>query len=74
MGYVIVLMFSYNGILLFKVELLKKMVLVLGQECDGLFDVVIFSVDFSVVIDGIGNVESLNVFVVIGVLLVEWWC
>ena len=72
-GYAIVSTSSHNGTPLFKAELPKKMVLVLGQERDGLSDAAISSSDLSVAIDGTGNVESLNVSVATGVLLAEWW-
>ena len=49
------------------------MVLVLGQERDGLSDAAISSSDLSVAINGTGNVESLNVSVATGVLLADWW-
>ncbi|MEG1210518.1 MAG: TrmH family RNA methyltransferase, partial [Leclercia sp.] len=51
----------------------RKMVLVLGQERDGLSDAALESADLSVSIDGTGKVESLNVSVATGVLLAEWW-
>lgn len=72
-GYAIVSTSSHNGTPLFKAELPKKMVLVLGQERDGLSDAAISSSDLNVAIDGTGNVESLNVSVATGVLLAEWW-
>ena len=72
-GYAIVSTSSHNGTPLFKAQLPKKMVLVLGQERDGLSDAAISSSDLSVAIDGTGNVESLNVSVATGVLLAEWW-
>ncbi len=72
-GYAIVSTSSHNGTPLFKAELPKKMVLVLGQERDGLSDAAISSSDLSVAINGTGNVESLNVSVATGVLLAEWW-
>ena len=72
-GYTIVTTSSHNGTPLFKAELPRKMVLVLGQERDGLSDAAISSADLSVSIDGTGNVESLNVSVATGVLLAEWW-
>ena len=61
------------GTPLFKATLPRKMVLVLGQERDGLSDAALSSADLSVSIDGTGNVESLNVSVATGVLLAEWW-
>ena len=72
-GYAIVSTSSHNGTPLFKAELPKKMVLVLGQESDGLSDAAISSADLNVAIEGTGNVESLNVSVATGVLLAEWW-
>jgi TrmH RNA methyltransferase len=72
-GYAIVSTSSHNGTPLFKAELPKKMVLVLGQERDGLSDAAISSADLNVAIEGTGNVESLNVSVATGVLLAEWW-
>ena len=58
---------------LFKATLPRKMVLVLGQERDGLSDAPSSSADMSVSIDGTGNVDRLNVSVATGVLLAEWW-
>lgn len=72
-GYSIVTTSSHEGTPLFKAELPKKMVLVLGQERDGLSDAALSSADMSVSIQGTGNVESLNVSVATGVLLAEWW-
>lgn len=73
-GYIVVIIFSEQGKLLFKISLLVKMVLVLGQEYEGLLDVVCDLNDLCVKIDGMGNVVGLNIFVVIGVLFGEWWC
>ncbi|WP_312045489.1 TrmH family RNA methyltransferase, partial [Erwinia sp.] len=50
-----------------------KMVLVLGQESDGLSDTTLEQGDLSVSIGGTGHVESLNVSVATGILLAEWW-
>jgi len=72
-GYSIVTTSSHQGTPLFKATLPRKMVLVLGQERDGLSDAALSSADLSVSIDGTGNVESLNVSVATGVLLAEWW-
>ena len=72
-GYAIVTTSSHAGTPLFKATLPRKMVLVLGQERDGLSDAALSSADLSVSIDGTGNVESLNVSVATGVLLAEWW-
>ena len=72
-GYTIVTTSSHEGTPLFKATLPKKMVLVLGQERDGLSDAALSSADMSISIEGTGKVESLNVSVATGVLLAEWW-
>jgi len=72
-GYTIVTTSSHEGTPLYQAELPKKMVLVLGQERDGLSDAALASADLSLAIPGTGNVESLNVSVATGVLLAEWW-
>lgn len=72
-GYSIVTTSSHKGTPLFKATLPRKMVLVLGQERDGLSDAALSTADLSVSIDGTGKVESLNVSVATGVLLAEWW-
>lgn len=72
-GYTIVTTSSHKGTPLYKAGLPKKMVLVLGQERDGVSDTTFESADMSVAIEGTGNVESLNVSVATGVLLGEWW-
>ncbi|MHA6497752.1 TrmH family RNA methyltransferase, partial [Escherichia coli] len=50
-----------------------KMVLVLGQEYEGLPDAARDPNDLRVKIDGTGNVAGLNISVATGVLLGEWW-
>ncbi|HEY1847033.1 MAG TPA: tRNA/rRNA methyltransferase [Buttiauxella sp.] len=72
-GYAIVTTSSHKGTPLFKAELPKKMVLVLGQEREGVSEATFDNADMSIAIDGTGNVESLNVSVATGVLLAEWW-
>lgn len=72
-GYAIVTTSSHKGIPLFKAELPKKMVLVLGQEGEGVSEATFDNADMSIAIEGTGNVESLNVSVATGVLLAEWW-
>ncbi len=49
------------------------MVLVLGQEYEGLPDAARDPNDLRVKIDGTGNVAGLNISVATGVLLGEWW-
>ncbi|CFR25128.1 tRNA/rRNA methyltransferase [Yersinia kristensenii] len=72
-GYTIVTTSSHKGVSLAKAELPAKMVLVLGQESDGLTDSAWQQGDVSVSIGGTGKVESLNVSVATGILLAEWW-
>lgn len=72
-GYAIVTTSSYKGTALYKVTLPKKMVLVLGQERDGVSDATFENADMNIAIPGSGNIESLNVSVATGVLLAEWW-
>ncbi|SFM86003.1 RNA methyltransferase, TrmH family [Izhakiella capsodis] len=72
-GYTIVTTSSHSGVALNKAILPKKMVLVLGQEHDGLSDSVFQRSDLAISIGGTGKVESLNVSVATGILLAEWW-
>ncbi|AXF75148.1 tRNA/rRNA methyltransferase [Erwinia tracheiphila] len=72
-GYTIVTTSSHKGVPLTEVELPAKMVLVLGQERDGLSDSTWQEGELNVSIGGTGNVESLNVSVATGILLAEWW-
>ena len=72
-GYTIVTTSSHQGVPLSQAELPAKMVLVLGQERDGLSDSTFQQGELSVSIGGTGNVESLNVSVATGILLAEWW-
>jgi RNA methyltransferase, TrmH family len=72
-GYTIVTTSSHQGTPLAQAELPAKMVLVLGQEREGLSDSAFQQGDISLSIGGTGNVESLNVSVATGILLAEWW-
>lgn len=72
-GYTVVTTSSEQGKPLFSTALPEKVVLVLGQEADGLPDAAHDASDLCVKIDGTGKVESLNVSVATGVLLAEWW-
>ncbi|NHB88684.1 tRNA/rRNA methyltransferase [Photorhabdus tasmaniensis] len=73
-GYTIVTTSSHKGSTnLAKVKLPEKMVLVLGQEHDGLSDSAWEHGDMSLFVGGTGLVESLNVSVATGVMLAEWW-
>ncbi|NHB94146.1 tRNA/rRNA methyltransferase [Photorhabdus cinerea] len=73
-GYNIVTTSSHKGSTnLAKAELPEKMVLVLGQERDGLSDSAWEHGDMSLFVGGTGLVESLNVSVATGIMLAEWW-
>lgn len=72
-GYTIVTTSSHKGTPLAQAKLPAKMVLVLGQERDGLSDSAWQQGDMSVSIGGTGKVESLNVSVATGILLADWW-
>lgn len=72
-SYTIVTTSSHKGIALAQAKLPAKMVLVLGQERDGLSDSAWQQGDMSVSIGGTGKVESLNVSVATGILLADWW-
>lgn len=72
-GYTVVTTSSHHGKPLYSTVLPKKMVLVLGQERDGVTEDTQQNADLCVAINGTGCVESLNVSVATGVLLAEWW-
>lgn len=72
-GYTIVTTSSHKGTALAQATLPAKMVLVLGQERDGLSDSAWQQGDMSISISGTGKVESLNVSVATGILLADWW-
>ncbi len=68
-GYTVVTTSSEQGKPLFKTSLPAKMVLVLGQEYEGLPDAARDPNDLRVKIDGTGNVAGLNISVATGVFL-----
>ncbi|MEI9533230.1 tRNA/rRNA methyltransferase [Moellerella wisconsensis] len=73
-GYTIVTTSSHKGSQdIAKVQLPEKMVLVIGQESDGLSDSVWDQGDLSLFIGGTNKVESLNVSVATGIMLAQWW-
>ncbi|TCV93066.1 tRNA/rRNA methyltransferase [Biostraticola tofi] len=72
-GYTIVTTSSHKGTPLASVIMPRKMVLVLGQEREGLSDEIQRRADVAISIGGTGKVESLNVSVAAGILLAEWW-
>lgn len=71
-GYAIVTTSSHKGVSLSQVELPAKMVLVLGQERDGLTEIAWQRGDLKVSIAGTGVVDSLNISVAAGIFLAEW--
>ncbi|PWC12544.1 tRNA/rRNA methyltransferase [Brenneria corticis] len=72
-GYTIVTTSSHKGTPLSKTAFPAKIVIVLGQEGDGLSDSAWQQGDVKISIDGTGRVESLNISVATGILLSEWW-
>ncbi|MEG0279605.1 MAG: tRNA/rRNA methyltransferase [Morganella sp. (in: enterobacteria)] len=73
-GYAIITTSSHKGSTdLAKADLPAKMVLVLGEESDGLSDSVWEGGDMRLSVGGTGNVESLNVSVATGIILARWW-
>ncbi len=72
-GYTIVTTSSRQGVKLANTLFPKRMVLVLGQEREGLSRETLQQSDLTLSIAGTGNVESLNVSVATGILLSEWW-
>lgn len=72
-GYTIITTSSHKGKTLDKAQLPAKMVLVIGEERDGLSDTAWQQGDLNISIGGTGQVESLNVSVATGILLAEWW-
>lgn len=73
-GYTIVTTSSHKGTTpLHRATLPAKIVLVVGQEGDGLSEGTLRQGDLSIAIAGTGRVESLNVSVATGILLAEWW-
>lgn len=72
-GYTIITTSSHKGTALAQAKLPAKMVLVLGQESDGLSDSIWQQGDLTLSILGTGEVESLNVSVATGIFLAEWW-
>jgi TrmH RNA methyltransferase len=72
-GYTIVTHSGHQGQPLSDTRLPAKMVLVLGQEGEGLADYLLEQGDMNIAIDGTGRVGGLNVSVAAGILLAEWW-
>lgn len=75
-GYTIVTTSSHKGnsnIDIAKAELPKKMLLLLGQESNGLTENAWQEDSINLCIGGTGQVESLNVSVAAGIILAKWW-
>lgn len=72
-GYTIATTSSHKGTALAQAKLPAKIVLVLGQERDGLSDSAWQQGDMSISIGGTGKVDSLSVSAATGILLADWW-
>ena len=72
-GYSLVTTSSHGGVSLYQSKLSNKVVVVFGEEMDGVSSQVANSADVAVQIPGSGQVESLNVSVAASLILGEWY-
>ncbi|UDG80973.1 putative tRNA/rRNA methyltransferase YfiF [Candidatus Hartigia pinicola] len=73
-GYIIVTTSSYKGTQDIATAILpKKMVLIVGQEHNGVSNNLWNKGNLSIYISGTKKVESLNVSVATGIILAKWW-
>ncbi len=72
-GYSLVTTSSHAGVSLYKSQLGRKVVVVFGEEMDGVSKQVANSTDVALQIPGSGQVESLNVSVAASLILGEWY-
>ena len=72
-GYSLVTTSSHGGVSLYQSKLSSKVVVVFGEEMDGVSSQVANSTDVAVQIPGSGQVESLNVSVAASLILGEWY-
>lgn len=72
-GYSLVTTSSHAGVSLYQSQLGRKVVVVFGEEMDGVSKQVANSTDISLQIPGSGKVESLNVSVAASLILGEWY-
>ncbi|WP_231916713.1 tRNA/rRNA methyltransferase [Rheinheimera sp. SA_1] len=72
-GYSLVTTSSHAGVSLYQSQLGSKVVVVFGEEMDGVSKQVASSTDVALQIPGSGQVESLNVSVAASLILGEWY-
>ena len=72
-GYSLVTTSSHAGVSLYQSQLGRKVVVVFGEEMDGVSKQVANSTDVALQIPGSGQVESLNVSVAASLILGEWY-
>ncbi len=72
-GYSLVTTSSHAGVSLYQSKLGSKVVVVFGEEMDGVSKQVANSTDVALQIPGSGQVESLNVSVAASLILGEWY-
>ena len=72
-GYSLVTTSSHAGVSLYQSQLGSKVVVVFGEEMDGVSKQVANSTDITLQIPGSGQVESLNVSVAASLILGEWY-
>lgn len=72
-GYTLITTSSHAGVSLYQSKLPAKVVIVFGEEMDGVSQNVAKSTDIALQIPGSGKVESLNVSVAASLILGEWY-
>jgi len=72
-GYTLITTSSHAGVSLYQSKLPKKVVVVFGEEMQGVSKAVANSAEIALQIPGTGKVESLNVSVAASLILGEWY-
>ena len=72
-GYTLITTSSHAGVSLYNSQLPKKVVVVFGEEMQGVSKAVANSAEIALQIPGTGKVESLNVSVAASLILGEWF-
>ncbi len=72
-GYTLITTSSHAGVSLYQSQLPAKVVVVFGEEMDGVSKAVANSAEIALQIPGTGKVESLNVSVAASLILGEWY-
>lgn len=72
-GYTLITTSSHAGVSLYNSQLPKKVVVVFGEEMQGVSKAVANSAEIALQIPGTGKVESLNVSVAASLILGEWY-